>query len=47
MTKILEEDLYQTVSNDVEHLNFEIDVAKHSIKKKKESKFPEDNKWLK
>jgi 5-bromo-4-chloroindolyl phosphate hydrolysis protein len=47
MTRILEEDLYQVVSNDMEHLNFEIDVAKHSIKKKKETKFPEDNKWVK
>jgi 5-bromo-4-chloroindolyl phosphate hydrolysis protein len=47
MTRILEEDLYQVVSNDVEHLNFEIDVAKHTIKKQKDAKFPEENRWLK
>lgn len=47
MTKVLEEDLYHVVSNDVDTLNFEIDVAKHTIKKQKESKFPEENRWLK
>lgn len=47
MTKVLEQDLYRVVSDDVEHLNFEIDVAKHSIKKQKDSKFPEENRWLK
>jgi 5-bromo-4-chloroindolyl phosphate hydrolysis protein len=47
MTKILEEDLYHFVSNDVDHLNFEIDVAKHTIKKKKDSKFLDENRWLK
>jgi len=47
MTRILEEDLYQVVSNDVEHLNFEIDVAKHTIKNQKDAKFPKENRWLK
>lgn len=47
LTKVLEEDLYQVVSNDVDTLNFEIDVAKHTIKKQKDSKFPEENRWLK
>lgn len=47
MTRILESDLYQVVSNDVDHLNFEIDVAKHTIKKQKDAKFPEENRWLK
>jgi 5-bromo-4-chloroindolyl phosphate hydrolysis protein len=47
MTRILEEDLYQVVSGDVEHLNFEIDVAKHTIKKQKDAKIPEENRWLK
>ncbi|MFZ7942099.1 5-bromo-4-chloroindolyl phosphate hydrolysis family protein [Neobacillus sp. 19] len=47
LTKVLEEDLYHVISNDLDTLNFEIDVAKHSIKKKKESKFPEENRWLK
>lgn len=47
LTKVLEEDLYHVVSDDVDHLNFEIDVAKHTIKKQKEAKFPEENRWLK
>ena len=41
MTRILEEDLYHFVANDVDHLNFEIDVAKNTIKKQNE------NRWLK
>ncbi|MFJ7724887.1 5-bromo-4-chloroindolyl phosphate hydrolysis family protein [Neobacillus sp. NPDC097160] len=47
LSKVLEEDLYHVISNDIDTLNFEIDVAKHSIKKKKDSKFPEENRWLK
>ncbi|MCM3763549.1 5-bromo-4-chloroindolyl phosphate hydrolysis family protein [Neobacillus niacini] len=47
LTRVLEEDLYQVVSNDVDHLNFEIDVAKHTINKQKELKLPEENRWLK
>ncbi|EKN70190.1 XpaC [Neobacillus bataviensis LMG 21833] len=47
LTKVLEEDLYHVISNDIDTLNFEIDVAKHSIKKNKDSKFPEENRWLK
>jgi 5-bromo-4-chloroindolyl phosphate hydrolysis protein len=47
MSRILEEDLYQVVSNDVDHLNFEIDVAKNTINKQKELKLPEENRWLK
>jgi len=47
LTKVLEDDLYHVISNDIDTLNFEIDVAKHSIKMKKESKFPEENRWLK
>ncbi|WP_042462603.1 5-bromo-4-chloroindolyl phosphate hydrolysis family protein [Neobacillus dielmonensis] len=47
MTKVLEDDLYAVVSNDVDHLNFEIDVAKHSINRYKDSKFPDKNRWLK
>lgn len=41
MTRILEDDLYHFVANDVDHLNFEIDVAKNTIKKQNE------NRWLK
>jgi len=47
MTKVLEEDLYRVISDDINTLNFEIDVAKHTIKKKEETKFPEENRWLK
>jgi 5-bromo-4-chloroindolyl phosphate hydrolysis protein len=47
LTKVVEEDLYRVISDDVENLNFEIDVAKHSITKQKEAKFPEENRWLK
>lgn len=32
LSKAVEKDLYQVLSNDLEHLSFEIDVAKHSIK---------------
>jgi 5-bromo-4-chloroindolyl phosphate hydrolysis protein len=47
LTKVLEEDLYHVISNDLDTLNFEIDVAKNTIQKKKEAKFPEENRWLK
>lgn len=47
MTKVLEEDLYHVISDDLDTLNFEIDVAKHTLKKKKEAKFSEENRWLK
>ncbi|WP_223594261.1 5-bromo-4-chloroindolyl phosphate hydrolysis family protein [Neobacillus bataviensis] len=47
MTRVLEEDLYHVISDDIDTLNFEIDVAKHTIKKQKDSKFPEENRWLK
>jgi 5-bromo-4-chloroindolyl phosphate hydrolysis protein len=47
LTKVLEEDLYHVISDDLDTLNFEIDVAKHTIKKKKDAKFPEENRWLK
>lgn len=47
LSKVLEEDLYHVISDDIDTLNFEIDVAKHTIEKKKELKFPEENRWLK
>jgi len=47
LSKVIEEDLYRVISDDIETLNFEIDVAKHTIQKKKETKFPEENRWLK
>jgi 5-bromo-4-chloroindolyl phosphate hydrolysis protein len=47
LTKVLESDLYQVISNDIDTLNFEIDVAKHSIDKQKDTKFLEENRWKK
>ncbi|MEH7416534.1 5-bromo-4-chloroindolyl phosphate hydrolysis family protein [Neobacillus drentensis] len=47
LSKVIEEDLYRVISDDINTLNFEIDVAKHTIQKKKELKFPEENRWLK
>jgi 5-bromo-4-chloroindolyl phosphate hydrolysis protein len=35
----IEKDLYDVISNDIEELNYEIDVAKHSIRSLKESQF--------
>jgi 5-bromo-4-chloroindolyl phosphate hydrolysis protein len=35
----IEKDLYQVISNDIEDLHYEIDVAKHSIRSIKESEF--------
>ncbi|WP_338754581.1 5-bromo-4-chloroindolyl phosphate hydrolysis family protein [Bacillus sp. FJAT-52991] len=34
LTKILENDLHQVLAKDIEHLSFELDVAKHSLKKR-------------
>ncbi|OLS33945.1 5-bromo-4-chloroindolyl phosphate hydrolysis family protein [Bacillus sp. MRMR6] len=47
LTKALEEDLYYIVSDDLDHLNFEIDVAKHSIKKLNDSKIEQENRRTK
>jgi 5-bromo-4-chloroindolyl phosphate hydrolysis protein len=47
LTKALEEDLYEIVSDDLDHLNFEIDVAKHSIKKLNDSKLEDENRRTK
>jgi 5-bromo-4-chloroindolyl phosphate hydrolysis protein len=35
----IEKDLYQVLSNDIDDLHYEIDVAKHSIKSLKDSQF--------
>lgn len=45
LTKVVEKDLYEVLSNDINHLNFEIDVAKNSIKKYKE--LPDESRRLK
>ena len=47
LTKALEQDLYYVVSDDVDSLNFEIDVAKHSIKKLNDPKIIDESRRLK
>lgn len=47
LTKVLEDDLYYIISDDIDHLNFEIDVAKHTIKKLNDSKFQDESRKLK
>ena len=47
LTKALEEDLYYVISDDVDSLNFEIDVAKHSIKKLNDTKTMDESRRLK
>jgi 5-bromo-4-chloroindolyl phosphate hydrolysis protein len=45
LTKIVEKDLNYMLEEDLDHLNFEIDVAKHSIKKRIE--IPDESRRLK
>jgi 5-bromo-4-chloroindolyl phosphate hydrolysis protein len=47
LTKALEEDLYHVVEDDLDSLNFEIDVAKHSIKKLNDPKIIDESRKLK
>lgn len=47
LAKVVEEDLYRVISDDIDHLNFEIDVAKHSLQKHKDSTLPDEKRWLK
>ena len=47
LTKALEQDLYYVVSDDVDSLNFEIDVAKHSINKLNDTKIIDESRRLK
>ena len=37
LTQFIEKDLYHVISDDINELQFELDVAKHSIKNKKDS----------
>jgi 5-bromo-4-chloroindolyl phosphate hydrolysis protein len=37
LNKTIEEDLYKVISDDIEKLDFEIDVAKHALKKHEQS----------
>ncbi|WNF22692.1 5-bromo-4-chloroindolyl phosphate hydrolysis family protein [Mesobacillus jeotgali] len=45
LTKIVEKDLSYMLADDIDNLNFEIDVAKHSIKKRTE--IPDETRRLK
>ncbi|HAQ06871.1 MAG TPA: protein xpaC [Bacillus bacterium] len=45
LTNVVEKDLYHVLSDDIDNLNFEIDVAKHSIKKLNE--IPDETRRLK
>ena len=47
LSSLVEEDLYQVISDDIDHLNFEIDVAKHSIKTIKDSRNLNESRRLK
>lgn len=43
MTGVVEKDLYHVLSDDYDHLNFEIDVAKHRLNSVKETKYLDGN----
>lgn len=45
LTKVVEKDLNYILADDIDHLNFEIDVAKHSIKRLNE--IPDETRRLK
>ncbi|WP_174729043.1 5-bromo-4-chloroindolyl phosphate hydrolysis family protein [Mesobacillus harenae] len=47
LTQAVERDLDQIISDDLDHLNFEIDVAKHTIKTHHETQAIEENRRLK
>lgn len=44
---LVEEDLYLVIEDDIDHLNFEIDVAKHSIRTIKDSRMNNESRRLK
>ncbi|MGD6843024.1 5-bromo-4-chloroindolyl phosphate hydrolysis family protein [Bacillus infantis] len=47
LSQTVEKDLYEVISDDIDNLNFEIDVAKNSIKTWKENRLPEESRRLK
>jgi len=47
MKGLIEEDLYKVISDDIDQLNFEIDVAKHRIKMIKDSRIEDESRRLK
>lgn len=44
LTKTIEKDLYKVLSDDIDTLNFELDVAKQAIKTRKESQIEESRR---
>lgn len=46
MNRSIEQDLYHVLSDDIDQLHFEIDVAKHSIKTIKETQLHEESRSL-
>ncbi|MFO1442474.1 5-bromo-4-chloroindolyl phosphate hydrolysis family protein [Bacillus sp. Bva_UNVM-123] len=44
---LVEEDLYKVIEDDIDNLNFEIDVAKHSIKTIKDSRLNNESRRFK
>jgi 5-bromo-4-chloroindolyl phosphate hydrolysis protein len=47
LSRSIEKDLYVILSDDIDDLNFEVDVAKHVIKTKNDSKFIEESRLKK
>lgn len=47
LAQAVEADLYEILSDDIDHLNFEVDVAKYSIKTLKDSQTHEESRRLK
>jgi 5-bromo-4-chloroindolyl phosphate hydrolysis protein len=47
LTNTIEKDLYKVIADDIDNLNFELDVAKHSIKTRKESQVIDESRRLK
>ncbi|CAK6470481.1 5-bromo-4-chloroindolyl phosphate hydrolysis family protein [Peribacillus simplex] len=47
LTNTIEKDLYKVIADDIDNLNFELDVAKQSIKTRKESQVIDESRRLK
>ncbi|WP_249597427.1 5-bromo-4-chloroindolyl phosphate hydrolysis family protein [Peribacillus frigoritolerans] len=47
LTNTIEKDLYKVIADDIDDLNFELDVAKQSIKTRKESQVIDESRRLK
>lgn len=47
LTYTIEKDLYKVIADDIDNLNFELDVAKQSIKTRKESQVIDESRRLK